>query len=196
MKKQKPQSGRARLPRGRTANERAKRGVKIKSALGTYDTGVSKQITPEVQRRMREAKLGPLQSLPFKDHCEMCGAKDDARRPNPLLEPAFNPSGKPMTLCQDCRIGSAESLADQRLSDSELATVLAALREWQRTLGPDNLPAQANAHTTFADFFNGWDGTLTPLSREEIDAMCERLNFPVTGIISRRTISTVRPARS
>jgi hypothetical protein len=26
------------------------------------------------------------------------------------LEPAFNPSGVPMTLCYDCRIGSAELL--------------------------------------------------------------------------------------
>jgi len=152
VKTKKAESGRIKLPRGTTANERAKAKVKGPS---------------------QERTLGPLESLQVKDHCQMCGANQD-------LEPAFNPAGKPMTLCYACRIGSAESLAQhypQNLSDCELSTVLAALREWQRKLGPDNLPAQANAHADFADFFNGWDGTVTPLSKEEIDLLCERLNF-------------------
>jgi hypothetical protein len=53
---------------------------------------------------------GPLEQLQAKmaDHCQMCGTTKD------YLEPAFNPSGKPMTLCRDCRIGSAEPLDEAR----------------------------------------------------------------------------------
>ncbi len=42
----------------------------------------------------------------------MCGERSDEARD--WLEPAFNPSGVPMTLCRDCRIGSAECLAAER----------------------------------------------------------------------------------
>ena len=82
MKKQKSQNGQIKLPRGTTANERAKKRITIRSR-----------------------ELGPLESLQVKAHCEMCGAHQD-------LEAAFNPAGKPMTLCFPCRIGSAESLAE------------------------------------------------------------------------------------
>jgi hypothetical protein len=51
----------------------------------------------------------PLESLKVKKHCEMCGAGRKG-----MLEPAFDPSGKPKTLCRDCRIGSAELLAARR----------------------------------------------------------------------------------
>ncbi len=63
---------------------------------------------------------GILESLKLKRHCEMCGATN--KKPKSVLEhhkdefqlePAFNPSGQPMTLCRDCRIGSAELLADR-----------------------------------------------------------------------------------
>jgi hypothetical protein len=64
-------------------------------------------------------KPGPLESYKMAGHCEMCGASDF--QPHPELEPAFNPSGEPKTLCRDCRIGSAELLADVR---AELLTVL------------------------------------------------------------------------
>jgi hypothetical protein len=65
-------------------------------------------------------KPGPLESYKMAAHCEMCGANSlDGRHralvPRALnLEAAFNPSGQPMTLCFDCRIGSAEILADVR----------------------------------------------------------------------------------
>lgn len=64
---------------------------------------------------------GVLESLRLKRHCEMCGATN--KKPKSVLEhhknefqlePAFNPSGQPMTLCRDCRIGSAELLATRK----------------------------------------------------------------------------------
>ncbi len=77
------------------------------------------------ERQLKDTK-GPLESLKLKDHCEMCGAnyKSSDHANGRSLEAAFNPSGKPMTLCRDCRIGSAELLADQR---KELLEVLKQL---------------------------------------------------------------------
>jgi hypothetical protein len=72
-------------------------------------------------------KPGPLESYKMAGHCEMCGANDF--QPHPELEPAFNPSGQPKTLCRDCRIGSAELLADQRADLLEAATDLLAARD-------------------------------------------------------------------
>src|ERR1700739_984889 len=85
---------------------------------------------------------GPLESLKLKNHCEMCGVSErhvssvvrDIVMP---LEPAFNPSGQPKTLCRDCRIGSAELIrerwfAAEKLDSSDVATILAALRLFQR----------------------------------------------------------------
>jgi hypothetical protein len=65
---------------------------------------------------------GPLESYKMAGHCEMCGASDFKKQGSVVaghvglagLEPAFDPSGKPKTLCRDCRIGSAELLGDVR----------------------------------------------------------------------------------
>lgn len=54
-----------------------------------------------------------------------------------------------------------------RLSDRELATVLAALRFWQRAL------AENEDEAPVADHFVE---DIRPLSCEEIDELCERLN--------------------
>ena len=62
-----------------------------------------------------------------------------------------------------------------RLDKREFATVLAALRFWQSKLGPDRYPAQARAHMDFEPYFE--DGKkFAPLSKEEIDSLCERIN--------------------
>ena len=53
------------------------------------------------------------------------------------------------------------------LTPRELATVLAALRHWQQQLAREGLP--------FADGFPHFSDE-TPLSVDEIDALCERLN--------------------
>lgn len=42
-------------------------------------------------------------------YCETCGADSTH-----YLEPAFDPAGEAKVLCMECRIGSAESLADRR----------------------------------------------------------------------------------
>jgi len=88
------------------------------------------------KRKPDASKPGPLESYKIAGHCEMCGANSlDGRHraltPRPLaLEPAFNPSGEPMTLCYDCRIGSAELLADQRAA---MLTVLeSAAARWDK----------------------------------------------------------------
>lgn len=86
-----------------------------------------------IQERERKAyRRGPLplERLKLKDHCEMCGDKDKGSRHRAHLEPAFNPDGKPMTLCRPCRIGSAEALADRRfqLPSREIAFIIDVLR--------------------------------------------------------------------
>lgn len=54
------------------------------------------------------------------------------------------------------------------LSERELATLLAALRRWQQDL-------EANADS-FVDM-DHFDERIMPLASEEIDELCERLNF-------------------
>jgi hypothetical protein len=135
---------------------------------------------------------GPLEYLQRRglaDHCEMCGVKEFKRKPGSssngersFLEPAFDPSGEPKTLCRDCRIGSAELLADRRLSfdEQELATVLAALRYWQRAIGVDSLPVGPLPKSEYMHHFNfsgDEEDQCMPLSAEEIDALCERINL-------------------
>jgi len=97
------------------------------------------------------SKPGPLESYPLFPHCEMCGASDYKKQGSVVaghaglagLEPAFNPSGHPMTLCRDCRIGSAELLADQRTALLEACKL--ALRVTP-TLGYEPGTAQRKAH--------------------------------------------------
>ena len=60
----------------------------------------------------------------------------------------------------------AVPVKDDPFTPEELATVLAALRYWQR-----HRPSNPELHAIATD-----DGTLTPLDSEEIDALCERLN--------------------
>jgi hypothetical protein len=62
-----------------------------------------------------------------------------------------------------------------RLDKREFATVLAALRFWQSKLGPDRYPAQARAPEDFGPFFE-YGKKFAPLSKEEIDSLCERIN--------------------
>jgi len=100
----------------------------------------------------REAnKPGPLESYPTLAYCEMCGARDYKKQGSVVaghaglagLEPAFDPSGQPKTLCRDCRIGSAELLADVR------ADLLAACKLALKVipaLGYEPGTAQRKAH--------------------------------------------------
>jgi hypothetical protein len=53
------------------------------------------------------------------------------------------------------------------MTSRELATVLAALRYWQRN-------ADGSAESPIADHF---DSEVTPLTAAEIDSLCERLNL-------------------
>jgi hypothetical protein len=58
------------------------------------------------------------------------------------------------------------------LTKRELATVLAALRYWQQDL------AENNAGPISPDHF---DSTITPLTVEEIDALCVHFNLDAVG---------------
>ena len=61
------------------------------------------------------------------------------------------------------------------LNKREFATILAALRLWRSKIGPDRYPAQANSRMDFEAYFE--DGErFAPLSKEEIDSLCERIN--------------------
>jgi hypothetical protein len=57
-----------------------------------------------------------------------------------------------------------------RVTDRELATLLAALRTWQRTVAEEK---QAQELVSPSHFEDG----ISPLTAEEIDELCERLNF-------------------
>jgi hypothetical protein len=54
-----------------------------------------------------------------------------------------------------------------RLSDRQLATILAALRFWQQQLDESESEPPIREH---------FEDDITPLTIEEIDAFCERLN--------------------
>ena len=55
------------------------------------------------------------------------------------------------------------------LSARELATILAALRFWQRSLEAGISPSPLDQ--------GHFDDQIPPLTSEEIDELCERLNF-------------------
>jgi hypothetical protein len=61
------------------------------------------------------------------------------------------------------------------LTDREVATLLAALRNWQT----DSL------NEDLAEAFSGHFEEHEPLSDEEIDALCQRLNFAGEGQVVR-----------
>jgi hypothetical protein len=116
---------------------------------------------------------GPLERLTvrgIKDHCENCGAgRTNTKRGEAQLEAAFDSVGEPKTLCWQCRMGAAElyhSRTGITLSDRELDTVLAALRNWQDE-NTESLPVvlieNASEHGE-------------PLTNDEIDELCERIN--------------------
>jgi hypothetical protein len=65
-------------------------------------------------------KPGPLERGRVFEHCQMCGANSLGV----ALERAFNPSGRVMTLCRDCRQGSAELLHDELIALREAAQLV------------------------------------------------------------------------
>jgi hypothetical protein len=62
----------------------------------------------------------------------MCGDTEAKARNHDegtaALEPAFNPSGEPKTLCRDCRIGSSELLEAKREKLEEFASLVARMK--------------------------------------------------------------------
>ena len=56
-----------------------------------------------------------------------------------------------------------------RVTDRELATLLAALRTWQGTV--------AEKHAQELVSPSHFEDGISPLTAEEIDELCERLNF-------------------
>lgn len=66
------------------------------------------------------------------------------------------------------------------LTDRQLGTVLAALREWQNSPNRDR-----RAHIVATD-----EGRLTPLTDAEINDLCEDLNFATTGTLQRKRIAS------
>jgi len=68
---------------------------------------------------MTGKEMGPLENYGILtnsiDHCEMCGSHNK-------LEPAFNPDPEPKILCKQCRIGSAELLAEKSTTSPVLRT--------------------------------------------------------------------------
>jgi hypothetical protein len=161
MAKSKKEFGRIKLPKGTTANERAKANVQY----------------PPSRRGP-----GPLVSLALKDYCEMCGAS--RRHPASLpLEAAFDPSGQAKTLCRDCRMGSAELLHERSkgepLDSSDVATILAALRLFQKEYEDFDSVSIADAWPMhFNVQGDGDDITVEPepLGSIRIDDLCERIN--------------------
>jgi len=73
---------------------------------------------------------GPLESLPLKSYCEMCGERSGRDALHGDLEAGFDPSGRAMTLCRACRAGSAESREAQFIN--LLEAFQAVLSDYQR----------------------------------------------------------------
>ncbi len=69
---------------------------------------------------------------------------------------------------------SVDLLLTGQLSDRELATVLAGLRYWQRHGARQML---TSGNRLLEDDIATSGGTLQPLTVEEIDALCDRLNL-------------------
>jgi hypothetical protein len=65
-------------------------------------------------------------------------------------------------------------LMAQRLTKRELTTILAALRYWQQDLAANEEEGPISSEH--------FDGAISPLSVEEIDGLCERLNFESAAI--------------
>ena len=107
---------------------------------------------------MKANQPGPLQSYKMKDHCEMCGITDAACRNHDdsaaHLEPAFNPSGQLMTLCRDCRIGSAEILAAERANGRAIITVYGGVAEVGESSVPVDIIDYDNLKELCAAEFN------------------------------------------
>jgi hypothetical protein len=159
----------------------AKGRAKLTKALTMVKASVKEARAGLIPSEETDAQIplpGPLELLEregLSDHCEMCGNQEKCAS----LEPAFDPSGQPKTLCRECRIGSAELLANKRLDDRDLATVLAALRYWQRAIGVDSLPVGPMAKSEYMLHFNfsgDEEDQCLPLGTDEIDALCERIN--------------------
>ncbi len=70
----------------------------------------------------------PLETLEVKDHCEMCGDHDKGARHRAHLEPGYDPSGQAKTLCQSCRIGSAELLRERDSKRGEFIALVSRMK--------------------------------------------------------------------
>lgn len=73
-----------------------------------------------------------------------------------------------------------------KLSDKELATVLAALRYWQQDLAN----AQGDDEGPISPHFED----VEPLSAGEIDDLCERLNVPSQGLATDQLLRLIELA--
>jgi hypothetical protein len=84
---------------------------RLDRAIATFQDGREKQSeNSRIRKILSENYLpGPLESLPLKSYCEMCGERSGRDPLNGDLEAGFDPSGQAMTLCRACRVGSAES---------------------------------------------------------------------------------------
>jgi len=71
---------------------------------------------------------------------------------------------------------------EQRLTERELATVLAALRHWQRAVPEKDAQSYSPLHFK----------AVQPLSHREIDSLCERLNTGNTTDPFRDAIDQIR----
>lgn len=67
------------------------------------------------------------------------------------------------------RAARSDDASPFQLTDSELATVLAALRYWQDEMSP---------HACATAYPEHFAGGVEPLTSREIDDLCARLNHP------------------
>lgn len=70
------------------------------------------------------------------------------------------------------RLNTLLNELDALLNERELATVLAALRHWQRVGGPKHCMDWQESDL----FVKADDTTIAPLNLHEIDKLCERIN--------------------
>lgn len=103
------QSARLTRKRRAEANARERADAKVSGRVPRIMNLNTGRVRRNKKAGPLEAKLADTSRYGVLGHCEMCGANSAQ-----LLEPAFDPSGNPQILCRQCRIGSAELLADKR----------------------------------------------------------------------------------
>jgi hypothetical protein len=170
MAKRKKQFGRIELPKGKTANDRAKERA---TWPGLKDASPAARIATRAVKAMREAKVDRAKFI-----CPSCGM--DTQRVNCVPGLLFE--------CQNCNASLAvqtdgdmvaSTTPETKLDASDVATILAALRLFQKEYEDFDSVSIADAWPMHFNVQGDGDDIAVepePLGSIRIDDLCERIN--------------------